>query len=63
MTWVFAFQKKKEEPKHLKTIYLSNYLNIIKQKKQFVYSIIQNKSDQIMVEDAQLHNIIFEIYI
>ncbi len=58
ITWVFIFQKTK--PKHLKPTYLSSHLNKMKQKmKQFEDSIIQNKIDQIVVEDVYLQIILF----
>ncbi len=66
MTWVLLFQKKEKKPHHLKPIYLSNYLNMMKQKiKQFKTTIIQNKIDQIIAKELYLKviNIIFQIHI
>jgi len=63
---VLLFQKKEKQPHHLKPIYLSNYLNMMKQNiKQFKATIIQNKSDQIIAKELYLKliNIIFEIHI
>jgi hypothetical protein len=52
----FIFQKRKEKPKHLKSTYLSNYLNRMKQKmKQLENAILtQKKIDQIMTEKIYL---------
>jgi hypothetical protein len=47
--------KIKEKLKYLKPTYLSNYLNKMKQKiKQFEDIIIQEKIDQIIVEEVYL---------
>jgi len=60
MSWVFIFKKKQEKPKHLELTYLLYYLYKMKQKnKKICNGITQKKSDQIMVEEKFVNDIIF----